>query len=58
MVKEIEVILERDGKPNSWMRVDGTDFISLKIQLVQEKEEGLSGNKSVLLGLGHSHNFN
>jgi hypothetical protein len=30
MVKEMGVVLERDGKPNYWMRADETGFISLK----------------------------
>jgi hypothetical protein len=29
LTKETEVIPDRDGKTNSWMRIDGTGFIRL-----------------------------
>jgi hypothetical protein len=32
------VVPEKGEKTNSWMRIDGTDFLSLKIQLDQEEE--------------------
>jgi hypothetical protein len=37
LVKEIQVVPERDGKANSWIRVDRTDFIRLTYKWFKKK---------------------
>jgi hypothetical protein len=37
LLARCEVIPEKGEKTNSWMRIDGTDFRSLKVHLVQEE---------------------
>jgi hypothetical protein len=35
---KMDVFLERDEKICSWIRADGTGFVSLKIHLVEEED--------------------
>jgi hypothetical protein len=52
LAKEIEDVLERDGKKRSWMRVDGTCFIRLKSKSFKELlAEALIKLRSLLIHL-------
>lgn len=38
LVREVDAVPERDVNHNSWRRVHGTGFRSLKIKLVRDKQ--------------------
>jgi hypothetical protein len=50
-VFDIEVMPEGDAKTNSWMRVDGTGFISLRSNWFKRNRKKKKKKKTVVTGL-------